>query len=181
MRQLIFLIITISCISSPACQKDDDVNKRQPYIYYSLNGASCNGEFRIDVDGTVNEISVVAGFVNGNEDRPDAVVITYTDNTTKRVIYLTLPAAKTGPILMDESSIFRLGIYDGPREWSLSSGVENTAHGVSIEITRFEKTTAVVPIVTLLEAQFEGIMSYPNEMGIVELHTVKGDLLYTRD
>ena len=181
MRNWILLIIILGGISAPACQKDDDIKKGHSFIYYSLNGASFNGEFRIDVDKTVNEISVVAGFVNGNEDRPDAVVMTFTDNTTSRLIYLTLPAEKTGPVLMDDSSIFNMGIYDGLTGWSLSSGVENTAHGVSVNITKFEQTTAVVPIVTLMEANFEGIMSYTNEMGIVELHTVKGDLLYNRD
>lgn len=181
MHNWIILIITFSCISAPACQKDDDIEHGFTHIYYSLNGASCNGEFRIDVDNTVDEISSAAGYVNGDETRPDAVVMTLTDNTTNRLIYLTIPAEKTGPILMDYGSIFSLGIYDGSRMWSLSSGVENTAQGVSITITKFEHITAVVPVVTILEAHFEGIMSYTNEMGIVELHTVKGDLFYNRE
>jgi hypothetical protein len=50
-----------------------------------------------------------------------------------------------------------------------------------VNITRIERGSLIVPIVTLMEANFEGIMSFTNEMGEVELHTVKGNLFYNRD
>jgi hypothetical protein len=117
---------------------------------------------------------------NGND--PEIVILTITDHSANREIVFQLPAQKGGPFLMlEDAEYFFMGIIDGEQEWALTSGVENTVRGVSMDITKFERGTNGVlgfASVKQMEGNFEGIMTYKNEMHEIEEHTVKGDFFY---
>lgn len=168
---ILYIIIGSSMIS---CEKEDDVSKSS-YFYYSVNGATCNGEFVLEDDQNASTFNAVATIVPELGERPETVVLTYTDYVNNRIVTCYLPAKKTGPILMTFDSDFRYFIADNAHSCSLSTGVENTAQGVSVEVTRFDRESNTVKG---MEAHFEGIMSYLNNMGEIEMHTIKGDLYY---
>jgi hypothetical protein len=166
-------------VTSLSCTKD--TMSKSTYISYSVNGASCNGPFLIEDTGDPTMVRVTAAIVAASGDRPETVVITYIDYTQNRIVYCYLPAARTGPVLMTDSSPFSLGISDNAHHCSLTSGVENTAHGVSTDVTRFERGSITIGhgSVREIQANFEGIMTFWNHMDEIEMHTIKGDLYYS--
>ena len=168
------LFVFIGSSLTLSCQKEENISKPS-YFSYNVNGATCNGEFRLEDDQNPATFNAVATIVPELGDRPETVVLTYTDYINNRIVTCYLPAKKTGPILMTSDSDFRFFIADNAHSCSLSTGVENTAQGVSVEVTRFDRESNTVK---RMEAHFEGIMSYENIMGEIEMHTIKGDLYY---
>jgi hypothetical protein len=166
------MIIGSSMILS--CDKKDEVSKSS-YFSYSVNGATCNGEFILEDDKDASTFNAVATIVPELGERPETVVLTYTDYVNNRIVTCYLPAKKTGPILMTADSDFKFFIADNAHSCSLYIGVESTALGVDVEVTRFDRESNTVK---RMEAHFEGIMSYENVMGAIEMHTIKGDLYY---
>jgi hypothetical protein len=177
MRSLLVFALTTSCILS-SCTKDKIT--KESYIYYSLNGATCNGEFTIKDDHDPLTLNFSAVIAPASGDAPETVIMTFTDYTANRVVSMYLPAKKEGPFLMTTDSDFGLGIEDGENNWLLTSGFENSAEGVSMDITKFKRGTGFLGFgsVNEMEGNFEGIMTYKNEMNEVEMHTIKGDFFF---
>lgn len=163
-----------------ACQKDDnnDVSKNT-FLYYSVNGASCNGEFYMEENTDAPEVSASALIIPEDGDRPEVVVMTFIDTATNRVVYWYLPAETGGPFLMTDTTLFSLGISDAAHNCVLESGVENTNLGVSFHVTKFERGIKLGhQAVDQMEVHFEGIMSYRNAWGVIEMHTIDGNFFY---
>jgi hypothetical protein len=166
-----------------SCSKDNnnDHNKTS-YIEYSLNGATCNGLFEIRDDGDPNTLEATGVIVPASQDLPEVIIFTFSDTSGQRYVSFTIPAKETGnnPILLTYDSDFGMGIVHQQEQWLLSSGVENTVLGVSIDIKKIERENLSFGFTLLkkLELHFEGIMTYRNDMNEVEMHTVNGDLYY---
>ncbi len=178
MRYAILFTITILGLTL-SCKKEG-VNKKT-YVYYSLNGASCNGEFKIEDDNDPETLVGVSLIAPETADNPAVVFITISDPINSRQVAFQLPAKKGGPfVMLADSEHFGMGIIDPVNEWILTSGVENTVSGVSVDITRYEEETGLFGFGALkyMEGNFEGIMTYKNEMNEIEQHTVKGDFFF---
>lgn len=172
MKHWLFLIFIANC-ATLSCQKEETTGPS--YFYYSVNGATCNGEFQVDGNENIVPSNVVATIIPESGDRPETVVLTYSDYPNNRIVTCYLPAKKSGPFLMTYDSDFRLIISDNAHSCSMTSGIENTLLGVSVEITHFKRESNTLKE---LRANFEGIMRYLNTMDEVEQHTIKGDLQF---
>jgi len=170
----------VACVAL-SCTKDKNKVTKSTYVYYSLNGATCNGEYTVEDDNDPLTLNGEAIIVPGSNGDPDIVIMTITDYINDREVVFQLPAKKGGPYVVTyNDEFFGMAIYDNPQEWVLVSGEENTLNGVSFDITKFEKGPGFLGIesVTQMEGNFEGIMTYENDMGEKEIHTVKGDFFF---
>lgn len=179
MRSWVLLFVCITCVMG-VCNDED--NPRNTYIYYSLNGASCNGEFTIDgIEGN-NLLEATALLIPAADDTPEVVILTFYDYALNREVLFTLPVGNgvSNPYQLEYDSEFGMGIIHQAEEWTLYAGAENTIYGVSIDVKKFKKGSGFFGFgsVEEFEVAFEGIMSYENEMQEIELHTVKGDFYY---
>jgi hypothetical protein len=168
------MCVTISC--------NKDAAEKNTFIAYNLNGATCNGAFRIDDDGDVNTLDAVALLVPATNNQPEVIILTFTDYADERGVTFHLPAQETGnnPILLTFDSDFGMTITHSKDDWLLFSGVENTVSGVSIDIQKFKRGTSILGLGSVKELQvyFTGIMHYKNEMLEIEQHTVEGNFYY---
>ncbi len=179
MRIWVLLFVCITCVMG-VC--NDDSKTRNTYIYYSLNGATCNGEFTIEGIQDNGLLEATALLVPASDDTPEVVILTFYDYALNREVAFTLPVGNgvSNPFQLEYGSDFGMGIIHTDDEWLLTSGVENTIYGVSIDVKKFKKGSGFFGFgsVEEFDVAFEGIMTFENEMNEVEQHTVKGDFYY---
>ena len=176
MRYLTFFFALGLVLSS--CRKD---NISTPtFVSYSLNGASCNGLFRIDDDGDPLTMEGTALILPETNDVPEIIILTLYDYVAEREVAFQIPAKEGTFLLTYDSDHFGMGIIDSGNDWLLVSGVENTVLGVSVDVQKFKRGTNLLIFngVEELKLHFVGIMTYENEMNEVEQHTVEGDLFF---
>lgn len=179
MRYSILLILCCSFLFM-GCPEDESL--RNSFVEYSLNGATCNGLFRIENDMNTGTLDFSALLIPASGGTPQAAIISFADYSTGRQVVFTIPTSSGGgnPILLTHDSDWGMGILHPSEGWELTSGVENTISGVSIDIKKFKSSATVIGLGTIdeMEVHFSGIMTYKNNMNEVEQHTVEGDFYY---
>ena len=180
MRCLLFLVTTIGLLGS--CQKDNP--DKATYVAYSLNGASCNGAYRIETDKDMSTLDATAVVTPETETDPEVIFLTFYDYADEREVAFIIPRNQGNPYLLVHDSEFGMAVFHQTDGCVLTSGVENTVNGVSIEIKNFKHGKGVLGLggsVAYMEGYFVGIMSYKNEMNEIEPHTVEGDFVYNEN
>jgi hypothetical protein len=108
MRVTFFLAVCLCTLYS--CNKDNP--NTSTYIVYSLNGASCNGVFRIEPDKDMSTLDATAVVLPETADNPEVVILNFYDYTDQREVVFIIPANEAGstPFLLLHDSEFGMGI-----------------------------------------------------------------------
>lgn len=181
MRIFLYCFTALSVLVS--CKKDTNDNPgKNTFIAYNLNGASCNGAFRIETDKDMTTLEVTAFVIPATPQEPEVIFITFYDFADGREVAFIIPRG-SNPALLVHDSPYGMGIIHQVDGCSLTSGVENTLNGVSVEIKNFKAGSGALGFNSpaYMEGYFVGVMSYKNEMNEIEQHTVEGDFVYNQN